>query len=31
MIKFELNHFRQVTQACKNRMEAFLEENKSFV
>lgn len=29
MIKIELHNFRQVIRACKNHMEAFLEENKN--
>lgn len=31
MIKFQFHNLRQVTDACKNHMEAFLEENKNCV
>lgn len=30
MVKFKFHNFRQVIRACKNHMEAFLEENKNF-
>lgn len=31
MVKFELYNLRQIICACKNYMEALLEENKKFV
>lgn len=30
MVEFKFHNFRQVIRACKNHMEAFLEENKNF-